>query len=177
MSSRGVHFSVTRGQMNRLLRIASNQELDPEERDEAVLEQVIEIEEQWNRDELFQTDKAWDAIHRCLTGDDTPKGRLNPGKGDYPLKLCFLGGAPLYSGRDYTITLIEPGQVADLARALKGIDEGWMRERFFRLKPRATLYPINEEEFQYAWGNFQGFPEFVARAAAKRRASLFTVDH
>ena len=29
---------------------------------------IEEIEDRWDRDWLVETDKAWDAIHRCLTG-------------------------------------------------------------------------------------------------------------
>ena len=85
MSSRGVHFAITRRLMNQLLKAAFESDSKPKERDEAVLELVNDIEEQWDKDGLFETDKAWDGIHRCLTEDNTPKGRLNPSKGEYPL--------------------------------------------------------------------------------------------
>ena len=177
MGSLGVHFAITRRQMNRLLEVVEESELDPGERDEAVMALVEEIESAWNKEELFETDKAWDGIHRCLTGDNTPRGKLNPTKGEYPLKLCVMGGEHLYFGDDYSVTLIEPEEVRDLARALKQITEEWMRERFFKLKAKATLYPISEEEFEYVWGNFQGLPAFMSKAARKKRAVIFTVDH
>jgi hypothetical protein len=177
MASRGVHFAITRRQMNRFISAVENDDLTPDGRDEAVMELVEQIEAEWNREELFQTDKAWDGIHRCLTGDNTPKGRLTPTKGEYPLNLCVMGGEHLYFGGDYTVTLIEPEEVRDLARALKAVTEGWMRERFFKLKAKGTLYPITEAEFEYVWGNFQGLPKFVAIAAQKKRAVIFTVDH
>jgi hypothetical protein len=56
-SRRGVHFALTSADEARLA----------ESRDDAnVMEIVEEIEERWDRDWLFQTDKAWDEIHRCL---------------------------------------------------------------------------------------------------------------
>lgn len=178
MGCLGVHFAITRRQMNRFMDTAwFNDDLSQDERDEAVMELVEQIESAWNRDELFQTDKAWDGIHRCLTGDGTGKGRLNPAKGEYPLNLCVMGGEHLYMGGDYTVTLIEPEEVRDLAQALKAVTEEWMRERFFKLKAKATLYPITDAEFEYVWGNFQGLPAFMAKAARKKRAVIFTVDH
>jgi hypothetical protein len=177
MGCLGVHFAITRRQMNKLLDASLFSDLDPDERDEGVMELVEQIESAWNREELFETDKAWDPIHRCLTGDNTPRGKLNPTKGDYPLNLCVMGGEHLYMGGDYTVTLIEPEEVRDLARALKPITEEWMRERFFRLKAKATLYPIDCDQFEYVWSNFQGLPAFMAKAARKKRAMIFTVDH
>ncbi|MGE3803073.1 MAG: YfbM family protein [Gemmataceae bacterium] len=177
MACLGVHFAITRAQMEKLLRAAGNRKQGAGERDEAVLDLVQDIEEKWDGKNLFETDKAWDGIHRCLTEDNTPRGRIDPRKGSYPLKLCIMGGTRLYAGNDYSVNLIDPGQVADLAKALKTIDEEWMRERFFRLKPKATLYAIDEDEFEYVWGNFQGLPQFFAQAAKKKRAVVFTVDH
>ena len=177
MGCLGVHFAITRRQMNRLLQTAWVHGNDRDERDEAVKELVERIEEQWNREELFETDKAWDGIHRCLTGDNTPKGRLTPTKGEYPLNLCIMGGEHMYFGDDFTVSLIEPEEVRDLARALKAITEEWMRERFFKLKAKAVMYPISEEGFEYVWANFQGLPAFMAKAARKRRAVIFTADH
>lgn len=177
MGCLGVHFAITRRQMNRLLQTAWVHGHDRDERDEAVMALVEQIESAWNREELFETDKAWDPIHRCLTGDNTPRGKLNPTKGEYPLKLCVMGGEHLYFGDDYTITLIEPEEVRDLARALRPITEEWMRQRFFKLKAKATLYEITDDEFEYVWSNFQGLPAFMAKAARKKRAVIFTVDH
>ena len=46
MSSRGVHFAITRRLMNQLLKAAFESDSKPKERDEAVLELVNDIEEQ-----------------------------------------------------------------------------------------------------------------------------------
>src|SRR5688572_23759175 len=58
---------------------------------------------QWS----YQSDKAWDAIHRCLTD-----------------------GRTLDAGEDYTACLVEVRQVRELAAALEGISKVWLRERF-----------------------------------------------
>jgi len=59
VACRGVHFAITESDAARLLGAPD---------DTRVLEIIQdEIEEQWDEEWLYQTDKAWDAIHRCLT--------------------------------------------------------------------------------------------------------------
>ena len=58
MACRGVHFALTSQEDQRLL-AATN--------DAAVVEILQEeVEERWNEEWLYETDKAWDAIHRCF---------------------------------------------------------------------------------------------------------------
>jgi hypothetical protein len=177
MGSLGVHFAITRKQMQKLLDLRYSEDLDDDEVDEAIEEAVGEIEAKWDRKHLFETDKAWDPIHRALCEDNTPRGRINPNTGTYPLNLAIFGGRQLCEGEEYSISLVEPDDVRGVAKALSGVTEEWMRERFFKLKARATGYPITEEEFEYMWGNFQGLPEFFAKAAKAKRAVIFTVSH
>jgi hypothetical protein len=171
MSSLGVHFAITKDEMRRLLRASRRGD------DDVVLEVIMEIEEAWDHKHLIETDKGWDAIHRCLTGDNTPRGRLNPRKGSYPLKLCIIGGKQLYRGSDYTIALVRPDQVPKVASALVTVDEAWLRERFFALDERACGYPISEDVFSYVCSCFRGVPELFARAGKEGRAVVFTVGH
>jgi hypothetical protein len=62
MSARGVHFALTDNDVRQLLSRKSNEDR---------LEHVqLEIEETFfesREADLVETDKAWDAIHRCLT--------------------------------------------------------------------------------------------------------------
>ncbi|MCI0458096.1 MAG: YfbM family protein [Gemmataceae bacterium] len=171
MGCLGVFFALTPEQDKRL-RKAHRQDGD-----EGVMEVIEEIEEAWDRKHLFETDKAWDPIHRGLTLDNTPRGKLDPTAGRKPLNLLILGGRLLYDGDDYTVNLITPAQVRRLAAALAKITEEWMRERFFQLKPKGCGYDIDEDEFDYTWGNFEGLPQFFARAAKEGRSVIFTVDH
>jgi Domain of unknown function (DUF1877) len=58
MANRGVHFALTDDQAQAVLAAKNDDELMS----------VIEmIEEEWNDKYLAECDKAWDAIHRCLT--------------------------------------------------------------------------------------------------------------
>jgi hypothetical protein len=59
MACRGVFFALTSAQKEHLLALDS---------DGKRLEYIQEgIEVPWDETHLMQTDKAWDAIHRCLT--------------------------------------------------------------------------------------------------------------
>src|SRR5262245_40140877 len=100
MSCRGVFFALTPTQDKRLRKAFA------QDGDEGALEVVDTVEEEWDDDHVFETDKAWDGIHRCLTNDQTPRGRLNPISGQPPLNLCILGATRLYDGSDYIINLI-----------------------------------------------------------------------
>jgi Domain of unknown function (DUF1877) len=67
MAGRGVHFALTAEEEARLVD-------EPDGDDDHLIDVLGEIEERWDRDWLVETDKAWDAIHRCLTD-----GTLNYG--------------------------------------------------------------------------------------------------
>lgn len=178
MGCLGRHLAVTEEQVERLRRVSNGEEVDEDENvDAAVWAAVQGIEERLPERYYHDTDKAWDGLHRALTADNTPDGRLSPGAGEHPLNLCVMGGEPFCEGEDYSICLIEPDQVAEVASALAEVEEAWLRKRFFTLDPRAAEYDINEDQFEYVWGNFQGLPEFFARAAAEGRAVIFTVSH
>jgi len=162
MSCRGVHFAIEGDLAERLLAVPD---------DEALVEIVQEeLEETWDKDHLFETDKAWDALHRCL-GD----GTLDPEGGEPPLNQCFFGGRVLNDEPDYFVVLLEPEEVARIAVALGSVTESWLRERYFTLE--MPEYPgKSEEDFDYTWSSFEGLPQFFARAAAERRYVIFTVD-
>ena len=100
MAGRGVLFTITDTDVQQLL--SARQATDA---DDEVMAVVEEIEERWDENWLYETDKAWDAIHRCLTD-----GQLEYENGEYPLNHCILGGTQLYAGDDYIISLKSPQQ-------------------------------------------------------------------
>lgn len=163
MACRGVHFAVTQSDAHRLLGAGD---------DKAVLEIVQEnIEERWDEEWLYQSDKAWDAIHRCLTD-----GTLDQDGGAYPLRLAILNGRQLYSGDDYIISLITPDDVRDVATHLSKIEMNWLRERYDAIDPERYGMLKSEADWQYTWTCFAGLPEFFSRAAKAGRYVIFTVD-
>jgi hypothetical protein len=76
MSCLGVHFAIGAAKAERLILAANDAEI--------LLIVQDEIEARLDDEWLYQTDKAWDAIHRCLTD-----GRLTLGNGEYPLNYRY----------------------------------------------------------------------------------------
>ena len=162
--SLGVHFALSDRDLQRLLKFD-----DPDALVEFISEDLEEryLETgQWS----YQTDKAWDAIHRCLTD-----GRLLYATGPFPLAYAVLGGTPLDAGDDYTACLTRASQVREAAIALAGVDRDWIQKRYRTLK-RASYGPTSAEDFEYTWENLQGLRVFFAKAAKAERAVLFTTD-
>src|SRR5687768_16229537 len=124
MAGRGGFNAITPEQMRRLLAIRSS-ELDDEACDEAIMEEVSQIEAGISARSpyFYDVDKAWDAIHRSLTGDQTPGGMLTPGAGRGPLKLCVLGEEQLIEADHHTVALVKPGTVRRVATALAKVDQ------------------------------------------------------
>ena len=78
--------------------------------------------EGWDAEWTQETDKAWDAIHRCLTD-----GKLE--WGDTPFHKCILGSDNLYEGTDYLLSYLDPAEVKEVAAAIKDIDRAELRRR------------------------------------------------
>lgn len=165
MAARGVHFALTDGEVR---------ELESQGDDEGRLEYVQnEIEEEFfesRQDDLAETDKAWDAIHRCLTD-----GTLGCASGSL-LEIVVLGGKSLYSGDDYIMTLKQAGEVRAVGPHLARITELEFRAYYDKIDPEEYDGEIGDDDFGYTWQNFVALREFWDRAADKGRSVLFTVD-
>jgi hypothetical protein len=163
MSARGVHFAVTSAKGKQLFAAKS---------DRKVMELVEQIEEAWEEPFVCETDKAWDAIHRCLTD-----GSLLYVSGDYPLNHCICGGRQLFRGRDYTVSYVSASQVKDVAFALAKITRAWMRKRYDQLDPEEyDEVEMGDDDFEYTWENFLHLRRFYKKVAQAGRAVIFTVD-
>lgn len=164
MGCRGVHFALSPQGEQLLLQGA-------EAGDEAVLNVLQEdIEQRWDEEWLQQTDKAWDAIHRCLT-DGTLTTRATSPRGK-----CILAGRQLHRGRDYIISYLTAAEVKQVAEAISVLDKPWMRNRYFRLDEDDYGLPLSEEDFEYTWEYFELLQQFFAKAAAANRSIVFTAD-
>ncbi len=163
--SLGVHLALSARDEERTLAIDNPGEL---------VEFITEdLEERYLEDEAwsFQSDKAWDAIHRCLTD-----GQLQYESGPFPLAYGVLGGKALDAGDDYTACYVSPQQVKEAVPALGDVTRDWMREQYETLSDTEYSGHIGDEDFEYTWENFQGMREFFARAAEGNRCVLFTTD-
>ncbi len=121
-------------------------------------------------------DKAWEPIHRCLTGDSDPAGGLDFEAGEPPLALCVLGGEQLLARGYRSAGLVFAEEVPEVAVALSGVTREWFRERFFAL-PDTQFHEINEEIFEWVWAHFEDLPPLFAKAAAAGSAVVCTISH
>ncbi len=121
-------------------------------------------------------DKAWDAIHRCLTKSppNTPDS-LDEKAGEYPLNLCILGGKQLSGDDSYIINLIESEQVSDVAAALQGITEEQFTE-LYRKHCEGAWPEYGEDDRGYSWAYFGAMRDFFKRVAPSGRPVIFSVD-
>ena len=163
MAGRGVHFAISQQDVTRISNAS----------DDAALMAIIgELESAWDKDNLAESDKAWDAIHRCLTD-----GSLLYDSGTYPLNRVICGGRALHKGDDYTVMLVTPAEVADVAAALAPANEAWLRARYFSLiNPAEYEFELGDEDFTDTWEWFQGVRALYQTAAHSGRAVIFTVD-
>lgn len=121
-----------------------------------------------------EMDKAWEPIHRCLTGDRSLG--LFFTWGPMPLKLCVLGGRQIFRLGHRTASLVDADKVPRLAKALAKIDRAWMHERFFQL-PDEQFHEIDEVEFAWVWEHFELLPPFFSKATSEGNAVICTISH
>jgi hypothetical protein len=180
MAARGIYFALTDAQRRKL-------EAAPTDEDKIDVVQ-LEIETAWDRKFLQETDKAWDAMHRCLSDwppntpyfypvDPEEGGYAMPeDHGAYPLKLCVLGGKRLIEDESrYFIRLIEPREVEDLAKALQPIDKKWLRAKYMR-HCEGAWPEYGEDDMEYTWAYFDEVRAFFRRMAGNGRCVIFTAD-
>ena len=159
MACRAVHFALTLEDQARLVD-------DPKSDNEDLLDTIGAIEERWDEDWLLETDKAWDAIHRCLTG-----GTLE--YGETPTHFCILGKDNLHDGDD---NIIAPEEVAVSAEAIKDIDKPAFRALYDVLESTDYQGVTSDEDFEYTWDHFEDLKAFYQKAAEAGRSIVFTVD-
>lgn len=167
MGCLGVHFALTPEQASRFLRLPAGD-------DEALLAFVEEMEEGadgegWDEEWVQQTDKAWDAIHRSLTG-----GTLE--HGDSPLHKCILGAANRHTGDDYLVSFLAPREVEEVAAAIGSIDRDGLRRGYEQIDPDSYQGFLSDDDFEYTWHEFAELRDFYRKAAEAGRALMFTVD-
>jgi hypothetical protein len=166
MACLGVHFALSAEQTARFMAI-------PLPNDELLMAFIEEIEEGadgegWDAEWVQETDKAWEAIHRCLTD-----GQLE--YGDTPYHMCILGVVNLHVGDDYIVNFLDPQEVKEVAAAIKDIDRDELRRRYDAIDTK-SYGELSDSGFEYIWSWFPHLREFFQKAAAHDRAMLFTVD-
>jgi hypothetical protein len=126
----------------------------------------------WDGEPLdCETEKAWDAMHRCLSD-----GTLGCGRRLSPLDMAVLGGGHHHQGDDCIVAHLRAAEVVQVASALETVDETWMRQRYDRIDPTNYQGFLDDEDFEYTWYWFTQVREFYRQAAEARRPVIFTVD-
>lgn len=159
--SLGVHCALDAQTAGRLLAAPD---------DDAVAALIEEIEEEMPGVDHCDTDKAWDAIHRSLTD-----GHLGDDNGAYPLNAAVFGGRQLHDGDDYTVALLAPNQVQEVAAAVAVLDRETFRAGYDRIEAADYGPEFGDEDFVYTWSNFTELVEFFQRAAGTGAYVVFTV--
>jgi hypothetical protein len=162
MACRGVFFALTSTQ-EAALRATKD--------DDEVRAFVQGVESGWDKPWLCETDKAWDAMHRCL-GD----GTLACGRRASALDVAVLGGGHHHEGDEYIVAHVLADEVVEVAAAVEAVTEAWMRERYNQIDPSSYQGQLSDDDFEYTWYWFQEVRDFYRRAAAAHRAVIFTVD-
>jgi len=165
MACLGVHFALTEDQVQ-LLR-----EGDDASRLEYLQETLEPHFFDVEPDAKVETDKAWDAIHRCLTD-----GTLRDDGGAYPLNHAILGGETVYSGDDYIMSLKSPAQVRDVAVALRTVTQDLLRSVYDQIDPDDYGSELSDDDFTYTWEWLTGIQVFWELASQRGRYVLFTAD-
>ncbi|MET7403437.1 YfbM family protein [Dactylosporangium sp. NPDC005572] len=164
MACRGMFFALTGDQEAALMATRDDDEV-------RALVEEIEMGD-WDGEPLdCETDKAWDAMHRCLSD-----GTLGSGRGLSPLDMTVLGVGNHHEGDDYVVTHVPANEVVQVAAALEAVDEAWMRQRYDRIDPTDYQGELSDEDFEYTWYWFTQVRDFYRKTAAAGRAVIFTVD-
>jgi hypothetical protein len=170
MACRGVHFALTDEQLKGLLAARS---------DRAKIDFLQEkVEKAWDEENLVETDKAWEAIHRALARMDPKDQKMPEGSSEDPLAMVILGGKPVLKNEEksaYIIRLIEPRHLPAIAAALATIDEAEFRTRFDTYC-RPADDDFDDDHLEYAWDWFQAVSKFFKKVANQGRAVVFSVD-
>lgn len=164
MSCRGALFAIEQSDVDALL--AMNTEADRIAHVTDVIEER-DLDGPWG----VETDKAWDAIHRCFED-----GNLTCDGGEYPLNHMIMAGKHLCTSGDYYISLKTPEQVKDIASKIEAVNETELRARYRRIDPDQYGMDLSDDDEKYTWDWFVGIAEFYKRAAAAGRWVIFTVD-
>lgn len=164
MGCLGVHFAIDAADEAKLLSMSSD--------DERVGFVTEDVEARYFKSPFAsETDKAWDAIHRCFDG-----GQLTY-DADAPLKQVILGGAPLIEGDyPYIISFKRAEEVQAIANALDGVTKDAMRASHDAIDPVDYGSDLGDDHWDYTWHWFEQVRDFYKRAAAANRAVIFTAD-
>ena len=125
--------------------------------------------------DIYDVDKAWDAMHRALT-----HSKLEYGDKNAPGCWVVLGGEVLRGDRegeeDYIVVCKDPDHVRRVYQFLLHMTEKDFRELYFAIDPEQYGFELSEEDFEYTWYYLSDSIPFWKNAAEKGLWVLFDVD-
>jgi hypothetical protein len=160
MFGRGYLFAISEDELEEFLSTGS---ADARER------WIGRLIEGWDARHLAEVDKAWPAIHRCLSAGPTGAPQ------DPSLRAALLGGIAVAASAARVASVVGREAVPRVAAALARIDEAQLRERFYDSLDQDTEAESEELEFLYTWQWFERVRDLYVSAAREGRAVLFTV--
>lgn len=165
MAFEGAHYALTLEQRRFLVGLhddgARRQYVEEGIAPDAPLEHKAELEQ------------AWDAIHRCLTGQPAEREHLDEEAGQPPLNLCIMGGRTFHDGDDFVLKFIETHEVTQIARALAPIGEARLAE-LYHAHCKDAFDGYGDGDCAYTWEHFAAMKQFFNQAAETGRAVIFT---
>lgn len=170
MGSLGIFFALSDRDLNKLLKTSRF------ERPDFISEKLEEIYFEKHKKYIYELDKSWDAMHRCLSND----GLLVFGDDNYPLGSIIMGGDILYGNEDneddYIIILKKESVVKDIAEKIETIKKEEFQKEYFKINEKDYESLLSNEDFEYTWDYFYRSIEFWKNASYSNRAVIFTVD-
>lgn len=162
MSCRGVLFAIEQSESKKLRKCKNDSEL---------VEYIQEnIEEEWDEEWLCETDKAWDAMHRCFAD-----GELELFGGKPPLNSIIFGGEILNTEPDYYVSFKNNTLVKEIAKEISLISKEKLQELYYKITDDYQG-ELDNEDFEYTWEGFESVKVFYEKVAKSKRDVIFTVD-
>lgn len=161
MAGRGVHFAITEEEADELF--AADEPMDVVER----------IERQISPEWRFETRTAWHAVHRCLTN-----GRLE--FDDTPAHRAVLGDADISGSSRFTVSIVSPDEVRQVAAALRDVSKETMLDRYYRIdSAEYAAFGVEKsyDDFEDTWSLFRGLRALFAKVATTDRWMTFAVRY
>lgn len=162
MSCRGVFFAIEKSESKKLRKCKNDDEL---------VEYIQEnIEEEWDEEWLCETDKAWDAMHRCFAD-----GKLELFGGKPPLNSIIFGGEILNTEPDYYVSFKNNILAKEIAKEISLISKEKLQELYYKITDDYQG-ELDNEDFEYTWEWFESVKVFYEKVAKSKRDIIFTVD-
>jgi hypothetical protein len=165
MPGRAVHFALNEEELDRLLSTPSD-----EERLEVLTEEIEEHLFERAPERVYESDKAWYAIHLALSSAAGVLAHLEDAE------LAIMGGEDLYHRDDFVMCLKTPEEARRVGELLGSLSEADFQSLYEGIPEDEYLQSRSDQDFRYAWNYLEGLAAFFRRSGDADLSVLFTVD-